>query len=255
MLAPVSMTTGQRLIGRDDELRSLLGRLDGVSSDGRAIWLVGEPGIGKSALLAGVAEQARSLGLHRAERAGQPVGDAPAVRQPAPAAAAPAGAASTDCPPAARARCSPASAWWRRRGQPVLHLSGGPGAARRRGERATRPGEPRRPALDGPAHGRRVGLRRAAASPANGWSCCARRAPGRRCSVTSRRSAGSSWPALTTAPRTRCCTRARRDLRAGPAPPRASRQAGGNPLALVEFATALETGRLPLDRAGRRPAR
>ncbi|MFI5592417.1 ATP-binding protein [Amycolatopsis sp. NPDC051758] len=43
------MTTGQRLIGRDDELRSLLGRLDGVSSDGRAIWLVGEPGIGKSA--------------------------------------------------------------------------------------------------------------------------------------------------------------------------------------------------------------
>jgi hypothetical protein len=63
MLAPVSMTSGQHLIGRDDELRSLLGRLDGVSSDGRAIWLVGEPGIGKSALLAGVAEQARSLGL------------------------------------------------------------------------------------------------------------------------------------------------------------------------------------------------
>jgi len=63
MLAPVSMTSGPHLIGRDDELRSLLGRLDGVSSDGRVIWLVGEPGIGKSALLAGVAEQARSLGL------------------------------------------------------------------------------------------------------------------------------------------------------------------------------------------------
>src|SRR3954470_13763543 len=62
MLAPVSMTTGQRLIGRDDELRSLFGRLDGAGSDGRVIWLVGEPGIGKSALLAGVAEQARSLG-------------------------------------------------------------------------------------------------------------------------------------------------------------------------------------------------
>jgi hypothetical protein len=63
MLAPVSMTSGPHLIGRDDELRSLLGRLDGVSSGGRVIWLVGEPGIGKSALPAGVAEQARSLGL------------------------------------------------------------------------------------------------------------------------------------------------------------------------------------------------
>src|SRR4051812_46883516 len=63
MLDHVSMSSGRGLIGRDDELRSLFGRLPGDGSRGRAIWLVGEPGIGKSALLAGGAEHARSLGL------------------------------------------------------------------------------------------------------------------------------------------------------------------------------------------------
>jgi DNA-binding CsgD family transcriptional regulator/tetratricopeptide (TPR) repeat protein len=63
MLDLVSMTTGQRLLGRDDELRSLFGHLDLVDAQGRAIGLVGEPGVGKSALLAGVVEHARSLGF------------------------------------------------------------------------------------------------------------------------------------------------------------------------------------------------
>ncbi|GIH14890.1 ATP-binding protein [Rugosimonospora africana] len=59
----VNMTIGQRLLGRDDELRSLFGHLDLVGARGRAIWLVGEPGVGKSALLVGVAEYARSVGF------------------------------------------------------------------------------------------------------------------------------------------------------------------------------------------------
>ncbi|WP_432828434.1 ATP-binding protein [Dactylosporangium sp. CA-092794] len=63
MLDPVSTTTGRLLFGRDDELRVLFGHLDGVGARGRTIWLVGEPGVGKSALQAGVVEQARSLGF------------------------------------------------------------------------------------------------------------------------------------------------------------------------------------------------
>jgi DNA-binding CsgD family transcriptional regulator/tetratricopeptide (TPR) repeat protein len=63
MLDAVHMTTGQRLLGRDDELRLLFGHLDQVGTRGRAIWLVGEPGVGKSALLAEVVDRARTLGL------------------------------------------------------------------------------------------------------------------------------------------------------------------------------------------------
>ncbi len=57
------MGIGQHLVGRDEELRSLHGYLAGVGTQGRALGLVGEPGIGKSALLAGAVRQARSLGF------------------------------------------------------------------------------------------------------------------------------------------------------------------------------------------------
>jgi len=63
MLNAVGMTTGQRLVGRDDELRSLFGQLAGVGSQGRAIGLLGEPGVGKSALQAEAVAHAGSLGF------------------------------------------------------------------------------------------------------------------------------------------------------------------------------------------------
>ncbi|WP_203882998.1 AAA family ATPase [Planotetraspora kaengkrachanensis] len=56
-------TTRRPLVGRDDELRSLFGHLDGVDFRGRAIGLLGEPGVGKSALQAEAVEHARSLGF------------------------------------------------------------------------------------------------------------------------------------------------------------------------------------------------
>ncbi|MGI5241687.1 ATP-binding protein [Dactylosporangium sp. CA-139066] len=56
-------TTGQRLVGRDGELQTLFGHLDGVGTRGRAVGLLGEPGVGKSALQAEAVEQARSLGF------------------------------------------------------------------------------------------------------------------------------------------------------------------------------------------------
>ncbi|MGW4461060.1 ATP-binding protein [Micromonospora sp. NPDC004704] len=59
----MSITTGQRLVGRDDELRSLFRHLDGIGHRGRAVGLLGEPGVGKSALQAQVVEHARSLGI------------------------------------------------------------------------------------------------------------------------------------------------------------------------------------------------
>ena len=59
-------TIGHPLIGRDEELRFLSAHLESVASQGRAILLHGEPGVGKSALQAAVVEQARSVGLaHR----------------------------------------------------------------------------------------------------------------------------------------------------------------------------------------------
>ncbi|GII59236.1 LuxR family transcriptional regulator [Planotetraspora thailandica] len=63
MLDPMNTVTRQRLVGRDDELRSLFGHLDGVGFRGRAIGLLGEPGVGKSALQAEAVEHARSLGF------------------------------------------------------------------------------------------------------------------------------------------------------------------------------------------------
>jgi DNA-binding NarL/FixJ family response regulator len=63
MLDHVRTTIGQRLVGRDDELRALFGYLDRVGSRGGAVGLLGEPGVGKSALQAEVVERARALGF------------------------------------------------------------------------------------------------------------------------------------------------------------------------------------------------
>ncbi|WP_344422945.1 ATP-binding protein [Pseudonocardia ailaonensis] len=59
----MTLTPGRRLIGRDDELRILVERVEGAQLGGVAIGLVGEPGIGKSALLAEVAERVRASGF------------------------------------------------------------------------------------------------------------------------------------------------------------------------------------------------
>ncbi|MEU8234630.1 AAA family ATPase [Actinoplanes sp. NPDC048967] len=59
----MSTTPGQPLVGRDDELRFLLASLTGSDVGGRTIWLVGDPGVGKSALQTEVAERARTLGF------------------------------------------------------------------------------------------------------------------------------------------------------------------------------------------------
>jgi DNA-binding NarL/FixJ family response regulator len=59
----MNTVNGQRLVGRDAELRSLFGRLDGVGAQGCAIGLLGEPGVGKSALQGAAVEYARSAGF------------------------------------------------------------------------------------------------------------------------------------------------------------------------------------------------
>jgi DNA-binding CsgD family transcriptional regulator/tetratricopeptide (TPR) repeat protein len=63
MLNVVNATTGPGLLGRDDQLRTLFGHLEGVDSRGRAVGLLGAPGVGKSALQAAAVEHARSLGF------------------------------------------------------------------------------------------------------------------------------------------------------------------------------------------------
>src|SRR5689334_8396961 len=63
MLSGVNATIGEGLVGRDDTLRSLFGHLEGVDSRGCAIGLLGEPGVGKSALQAQAVVHARSLGF------------------------------------------------------------------------------------------------------------------------------------------------------------------------------------------------
>lgn len=49
-------------IGRDQEIRTLTGLLRGGATAGQAIMLIGEPGIGKSALLSVAADAARGAG-------------------------------------------------------------------------------------------------------------------------------------------------------------------------------------------------
>ena len=62
--------TSQTLFGRDDELQQLAQMLDGVEGDTRALLLVGEPGIGKSALLAHASAIAKGLGMRVLSTAG-----------------------------------------------------------------------------------------------------------------------------------------------------------------------------------------
>jgi DNA-binding CsgD family transcriptional regulator len=63
MLHRVTTTPRPRLVGRDDELASLMERVDGAHLGAVVIGLSGEPGVGKSALAAGVAEDARAIGF------------------------------------------------------------------------------------------------------------------------------------------------------------------------------------------------
>ncbi|MDL5159767.1 ATP-binding protein [Actinomycetospora termitidis] len=68
------MTTSpdRDLVGRDEELRSLVGRLDAVHEGGVVLGLVGEPGVGKSALLTALAEHARASGFRVLTARGAP---------------------------------------------------------------------------------------------------------------------------------------------------------------------------------------
>ena len=52
-----------RLIGREHELREIGAAFNGISERGRALLVAGEPGVGKSALLAAAVEDARRRGL------------------------------------------------------------------------------------------------------------------------------------------------------------------------------------------------
>lgn len=54
---------GPRLVGRDEELQALTERLDAIAHRGVVTGLVGEPGVGKSALQAAVADHARAAGF------------------------------------------------------------------------------------------------------------------------------------------------------------------------------------------------
>jgi DNA-binding CsgD family transcriptional regulator/tetratricopeptide (TPR) repeat protein len=57
------MTGGELLLGRDEELRGLRGRLSSIDVHGCAVGLVGEAGVGKSALQAAVVDEARLKGF------------------------------------------------------------------------------------------------------------------------------------------------------------------------------------------------
>lgn len=63
MLDAVNSTIGEGLLGRDNTLRSLFGYLEGVDSRGCAIGLLGEAGVGKSAVQTEAVGHARSLGF------------------------------------------------------------------------------------------------------------------------------------------------------------------------------------------------
>ena len=63
MLHRVTTTPGPRLVGRDEELRSLTGRLDRIELGGVAVGLVGEPGVGKSTLQSALVGHARAAGF------------------------------------------------------------------------------------------------------------------------------------------------------------------------------------------------
>ncbi|MCZ0972702.1 ATP-binding protein [Streptomyces albulus] len=57
------MDEGTVLVGRETELATIVGFLDAIAARGRSCVFVGEPGIGKTALLAAAADEARARGL------------------------------------------------------------------------------------------------------------------------------------------------------------------------------------------------
>ena len=59
----MTMTRDGQLVGREPELRRLLDALEQVQAGGVTIGVWGEPGVGKTALLAGVEQQARTAGF------------------------------------------------------------------------------------------------------------------------------------------------------------------------------------------------
>jgi hypothetical protein len=63
MLAGVSTVQRGGLVGRENEVRFLTEQLDGVHEGGVAVGLLGEPGVGKSALQAHVVGYARTAGF------------------------------------------------------------------------------------------------------------------------------------------------------------------------------------------------
>jgi DNA-binding CsgD family transcriptional regulator len=63
MLDPMDTGNVGHLLGRDDELRFLVGHLTDIGTRGCAIGLLGEPGVGKSALQAAAVDHARAAGF------------------------------------------------------------------------------------------------------------------------------------------------------------------------------------------------
>jgi DNA-binding CsgD family transcriptional regulator len=63
---------GERLIGRDIEFSRLTQALDELGSRGTAVAVIGEPGIGKTALLAAVADSAAARGMATVRATGTP---------------------------------------------------------------------------------------------------------------------------------------------------------------------------------------
>jgi len=57
------LANGSDLIGRDSELSRLRGLVDPPPAESRVLVLLGDPGMGKTVLLAEAARQARSAGL------------------------------------------------------------------------------------------------------------------------------------------------------------------------------------------------
>ena len=51
------------LVGREEELRDIGSALDGIRERGQALTIVGDPGVGKTALLGAAAADARDRGL------------------------------------------------------------------------------------------------------------------------------------------------------------------------------------------------
>ncbi|EWM09980.1 LigA protein [Kutzneria sp. 744] len=78
-LAPRPVVEGQRLLGRDVEIGAITKALNDVKAGvGRAIVIVGDPGIGKSSLLRTAAAHARSLGIPVLTAHSEPYGAEPA---------------------------------------------------------------------------------------------------------------------------------------------------------------------------------